>query len=1341
MSSITFSQSVKWLNSAGGVFGPQIRDLAVDKHGNIYAVGASNNTNMVVNGATITSRGSFDGFLTKYSPAGQLIWIKTIGGSSADVALQVETDDQDRVYVSVFTQSSPLHIADSVLPSPVSGILRFDSSGRFDSVLASGITAYNMKVFQNSIYIRTSGGAGNLRKLNLNGATVWSKSIVGSFTSNNPFITTPETSLEITPHGNLIFSQSCVGPYTYEGVTVSSSSGTFVIATLIDSNSNFIRNYALGMNQGSSLRARSAIVDANHNVYLAASFPSSFTSTFGSSNILHLQSGSSFHALLKFDSLAAPVWAFNITCANSTGNFYDLSTDNAGNIAMLGMYTDITSLGSFSFPTNSFNGNIFTATINPSGTLLTAMGFGSFTSTDRANDLQLLADGSFVMGGMTNNAAPVSYGCISSVTAGFMVMKYSYDTPLLPDVSFTALREQRNVFFTSSVTNTTSLTWDFGDGTTSTQRNPTHTYNTAGNFEVRLVGSNSCGTDTFKTNIIYKGIQKVLPEKIGNNKLQMVFVKGGFPFDTAIVFLKQGTYMLQSVSVAVNDSGIVQGNFSFKNEPLGFYDVIIKSGSFTDTLKNGIEVEAEKDPGLTIQVDGPQLRLVNRFQRYRVTVSNPGNINHFGVPVIIAMHPDNEIAKLSNRVLTDSIGNLVRDSAFINDFIKINDPQTNDSIWIGYFVIPVVTAQSSESIEFFMRGKTLGDKPIFAILMKPLYDSLQLVQLGLMRTESSCDFYADPVVCILDLADQVPGFNCITSALSLGCAIGNLGRDAVGNRNKKGDVSKYMSDIFNLLSDIIGVFTCTGGPLGQGPKKYAKEVAEDLLVNVMGKVFGISGALASGDVPNIPLTALGLPVDLPGACVQAYTKRNERKDISDWIVKDVSSMDPNDKAGPFGFTADNFIDGKGLMHYTIRFENINTATAPASEVRIFDTLDAGFYDINSIRFTGFGFSDSTYQILFAQGSYVQEVDLRPGKNTIVRFKAFLDSVQNVLKWTFESLDPVTREPVVNVQDGFLNPNQTSPEGEGFVSFSIMPLPNRPHLQQVLNRAEIIFDENASIFTDYWVNTIDIVNPGSQVLPLPTVINDTLFTVKWQGTDVHSGIKNYDVFVVVNDTLTYKLLSNTRADSIKVKGKMGSTYKFFSVAVDRVGNLETPPVNPDAVITLSAPLPLDLIDFTARANQGLKMSELNWKTANEQDVSHFEIQRRDATGKFITIGKVPALNDPGGALYNWNDESPIPGRNQYRLKMVDLNGQFKYSQERTVRFEITGTILVYPTVTSGTVFIKGDKMLEAELFSAEGVKHAEFIIRSNGEINISHLPAGIYFLKLRPSDKVIKIIKQ
>jgi hypothetical protein len=53
-----------------------------------------------------------------------------------------------------------------------------------------------------------------------------------------------------------------------------------------------------------------------------------------------------------------------------------------------------------------------------------------------------------------------------------------------------------------------------------------------------------------------------------------------------------------------------------------------------------------------------------------------------------------------------------------------------------------------------------------------------------------------------------------------------------------------------------------------------------------------------------------------------------------------ASLDPNDILGPAGFGADGFIKPGGLLPYTIRFENIASATAPAAEVRITHQLDA-----------------------------------------------------------------------------------------------------------------------------------------------------------------------------------------------------------------------------------------------------------------------------------------------------------------------------------------------------------------------------------------------------------------
>lgn len=59
------------------------------------------------------------------------------------------------------------------------------------------------------------------------------------------------------------------------------------------------------------------------------------------------------------------------------------------------------------------------------------------------------------------------------------------------------------VTFTNTSTNANVANWNFGDGGTSTQFNPTYTYSTPGTYSVTLTASSSCGTNTTtKTNYI-----------------------------------------------------------------------------------------------------------------------------------------------------------------------------------------------------------------------------------------------------------------------------------------------------------------------------------------------------------------------------------------------------------------------------------------------------------------------------------------------------------------------------------------------------------------------------------------------------------------------------------------------------------------------------------------------------------------------------------------------------------------------------------------------------------------------------------------------------------------------
>ena len=64
--------------------------------------------------------------------------------------------------------------------------------------------------------------------------------------------------------------------------------------------------------------------------------------------------------------------------------------------------------------------------------------------------------------------------------------------------------------FTSTVTGTAPLTylWDFGDGTTSTDADPLHTYDDAGTYDVGLTVTNGYGTDAVEQ-VGYIGVNAV----------------------------------------------------------------------------------------------------------------------------------------------------------------------------------------------------------------------------------------------------------------------------------------------------------------------------------------------------------------------------------------------------------------------------------------------------------------------------------------------------------------------------------------------------------------------------------------------------------------------------------------------------------------------------------------------------------------------------------------------------------------------------------------------------------------------------------------------------------------
>lgn len=304
---------------------------------------------------------------------------------------------------------------------------------------------------------------------------------------------------------------------------------------------------------------------------------------------------------------------------------------------------------------------------------------------------------------------------------------------------------------------------------------------------------------------------------------------------------------------------------------------------------------------------------------------------------------------------------------------------------------------------------------------------------------------------------------------------------------------------------------------------------------------------------NIPRSIGSIFTALSG--VMAVFKFKESAGAADRIlerrrVRRVVALDPNEKIGSGGFGDEHYTSGATPLHYAIFFENKDTATAPVQEVTITDQLPVSQLDLDSLGLGPIAFGEHLVTLPPGQQTFSGTVDLRPAQNIVVRLNGHLNRSTGLLSWKLEALDPDTGLPPEDPLTGFLPPGMG-----GSVLLTVMPKAGLATGTQVSNQASIVFDVNAPILTHVWTNTLDNSTPTSTVLPLPAAVSSPNFVLNWTGADSGSGVRRYTLYVSENGSPFTPFLTNTAVTSATFPGQRGSSYSFYSVAEDNVGNLE------------------------------------------------------------------------------------------------------------------------------------------------------------------------------------------
>jgi hypothetical protein len=218
-------------------------------------------------------------------------------------------------------------------------------------------------------------------------------------------------------------------------------------------------------------------------------------------------------------------------------------------------------------------------------------------------------------------------------------------------------------------------------------------------------------------------------------------------------------------------------------------------------------------------------------------------------------------------------------------------------------------------------------------------------------------------------------------------------------------------------------------------------------------------------------------------------------------------------------------------------------------------------------------------------------------------------------------------------------------------------------------------------------------------------------------------------------------SNNLADlgfDLNVAALSNGTHRLFVRSRDAAGNWSISNV---VEFDRSAALPVNWLRFTAEQRNAQVF--LEWRTDNEVDNDHYEVEHCTDGVNYRPIAIMSAQSGAGTHVYNYLHEQPDNnGINYYRIKQVDTDGDFTFSPARMVDMSIAVLLTVLPNPADDFIEIKGNEPgCTAKLFDLNGRQLRTKLLNSaTGRMELTGLASGNYLLVIEKAGRLVKTLK-